>query len=290
MAEQFAHHSSNKEEADIPEGKLFECRIIDQEMVLPHIRRLVLDAPELSQKCVPGQFVHVLCNKFRQFYDPLLRRPFSIHFADPEAGHVSILFDIRGRGTKMLADKTIGDMIDLIGPLGHGFAIPDSWSGSFLLVGGGMGIAPLYFLLRALEKQFGKEKIKFLLGARTSNMILYREEFEKCCAEYLVSTEDGSYGYQGMVTDLLKERIETLDNKLGCLVYACGPMQMLKEVAKICHHHNLNCQISVETKMACGVGACMSCVIKVHDTNLEYRYARACVEGPVFDSNKIKWE
>lgn len=290
MVEQSTDNLLNRQETNIPQGKHLKCRVIEYDIVLPNMRRLILEAPEIARDCVPGQFLQVLCNKLGQFYDPLLRRPFSIHFADPIGGYVSILYDIRGRGTRMLEEKTKEDVVDVIGPLGRGFTIPNSWHGCFLLVSGGMGIAPLYFLLRTLEERFGKDKIKFLSGARTANLVVYRNQIEKHSSEHLISTDDGSYGYHGTVADLLKEYIETFANKDECLVYACGPMPMLKTVGRICVQHNIHCQISVETKMACGVGACMSCVIRVKEPDSGFRYARSCVEGPVFEAENIFWE
>ncbi len=290
MIEQPASNSFNSHETNIPQGKHLKCRVIEYSIVQPNMRRLILEAPEIARDCIPGQFLQVLCHKSGQFYDPLLRRPFSIHFADAVGGYVDILYDSRGRGTRMLEEKIIEDVVDVIGPLGRGFKIPDSWHGRFLLVSGGMGIAPLYYLLRTLEERFGKDKIKFLSGARTANLVIYRKQNEKRSSEHLISTDDGSYGYHGTVADLLKEYIETFDNKDDCLVYACGPMPMLKTVARICDQHNLHCQISVETKMACGVGACMSCVIRVKEPNSGFRYARSCVEGPVFKAEDIFWE
>ena len=253
-----------------------KSHIIEHEEVAPHTRLLVLGAPKLAQSAQPGQFVHVLCGSS---YDPLLRRPLGVHAADPKTGHVSLLYEIVGRGTSLLAEKCKGEILDVLGPLGNGFALPKSKERPVLLIAGGIGIAPIYFLAQRIKNA------AIIIGARTKDMLLYTDQF----ADVRTATDDGSAGYHGFVTGPLQEYIKGMDKSNPPLVYACGPMPMLKAVAGITKAHGLKCQISTEAKMACGVGACMSCVIKVKSGD-SYEYVRACKEGPVFDAYEVIWE
>jgi dihydroorotate dehydrogenase electron transfer subunit len=213
-----------------------------------------------------------------------------MHYAEPQSGKIVIVYDIRGRGTKALAEWKQDDLIDVLGPLGHGFSIPEAGDGRpFLLVGGGIGSVPLYFLARRLEERFGSDRLTFVAGARTDDLILCRPEFEKHCREYHVCTDDGSSGFHGFVTDRMFECLDGQDFCMPPMVYACGPTPMLKAVSKLAQEHGCDCQVSVEAKMACGVGACLSCVIKVRDRD-SFKYVRSCAEGPVFDARDVIWE
>jgi len=260
--------------------------IIEHEEIAGHARRLVLAAPEIAGFAEPGQFVHVLCG---DSYDPLLRRPFSVHDVDRQSGRVRLLYEIRGRGTALLAEKRSGETLDVVGPLGKGFELPKSPGRPLVLIGGGIAVAPLYFLARRIAETIGCECAAFLIGARTESMLLYVEEFARLGSDVRTATDDGSAGYRGFVTGLLEQYIHAMDRANPPLVYACGPMQMLKAVARITKEHGLKCQVSTEAKMACGVGACMSCVIKVRDGD-SWKYVRCCKEGPVFDADDIIWE
>ena len=260
-----------------------KSHIIEHEEAAPHTRLFVLDAPELAQSAQPGQFVHVLCGSS---YDPLLRRPLGVHAADPKTGRVSLLYEIVGRGTSLLAEKCTGETLDLLGPLGNGFALPKSKEQPVLLIAGGIGIAPIYFLAQRI---IGFSHMTFIIGARTKSMLLYAGQLAGQGFDVLTATDDGSAGYHGFVTGPSQEYIKGMDKANPPLVYACGPMPMLKAVAGITKAHGLKCQVSTEAKMACGVGACMSCVIKVKSGN-SYEYVRACKEGPVFDADEVIWD
>lgn len=262
--------------------KRYESEIIEHLEMAPYTRKLVLDAPELAQSAQPGQFVHVLCGNLG---DPLLRRPFSIHDADPEAGRISLLYEIRGRGTALLAERSAGETLDLLGPLGTGFALPKPPGRPVLLVGGGVGVAPLCFLAHRIADAVGCERVSVLIGARTKEMLLCVDRLSRLGCDVRAATDDGTAGHHGFVTELLSQCIETSSLPL---VYACGPMPMLAVVAGIVKAHGLKCQISTEAKMACGVGACMSCAIKVRSGE-SFKYVRACDEGPVFDADEVVW-
>lgn len=264
--------------------------IADHREVGPSTRRLVFHSPELAACAKPGQFVHVLCGSL---YDPLLRRPFSIHDADADSGLISLLYEVRGRGTALLAEKLPGEILDVLGPLGNGFVLPESGDQPVLLVGGGMGVAPLKFLSRAIIGSIGADCLSFNFGARTAEMHVCLEDFRCACPDaesrLSIATDDGSLGEHGFVTDLLAKRVNGLSEPKSALVYACGPTPMLRAVARIAKEHDLACQVSLEAKMACGVGACMGCVIKVRSGD-DFRYVRVCKEGTVFDAHEVIWD
>lgn len=265
-----------------------KCRIVEHEEIGPHSRQLVLDAPDIASLAVPGQFVHLLCGDTN---DPLLRRPFSLHNA---GGYIWILYEIRGRGTALLATRTPGETLDVVGPLGNGFTLPASASQPLLLVGGGIGAAPLYFLAEAIDIRLSRKCLYFFMGARTSQGHCCFDQFFGYCGfesdeRYFVCTDDGRVGYHGLVTDPLAKWLSDYSGTEKPIIYACGPMPMLKAVSRIALDHDVKCQVSVEAKMACGVGACLSCVIKVRDGG-SFKYVRSCAEGPVFDAREIIWE
>lgn len=258
------------------------------EHVGDNFKRMTLDAPEIAQTCVPGQFVHVLCADPKNSNDPLLRRPFSIHDADADTGRISILYEVRGRGTALLGDRLQGEEINIIGPLGKGFSLPED-DELPIFVSGGIGAAPLYFLACRIVKEFGFECI---MGARTAKTLVCNEEFKKLSHSQdgnLVCTNDGTLGTQALVTELLIKRLDSLGTGVSPIIYACGPTPMLKAVSKIAVERGIRCQISTEAKMACGVGACMGCVIKVKDGD-STKYVRCCKEGPVFNADEIIWD
>ncbi len=267
-----------------------EVKIIEHE-VSGTFCRLVMDAPEIAQAANPGQFVHVLCGGS---YDPLLRRPFSIYQADPESGKVAILYEIRGRGTALLAEKRPGEALDVLGPLGNGFRLPISGDRSVLLVGGGIGAPPLYFLAQKIGEKVGRNCMAYHMGAQTRDKHVCMEDFQGLCEgfdvqkKYFTATDDGSCGHHGFVTQTLKEHFAEVSWTVP-IVYACGPIPMLKAVAGLAQEYGAECQVSLEAKMACGVGACMGCVIKVKDGD-GFRYVRVCHEGPVFDAAEVVWD
>lgn len=266
-------------------------RIVEHAEIGLRMWRLVFESPDLARNAVPGQFVHVLCGSTR---DPLLRRPFSVHDADPDSGRVALLYEVRGRGTALLAEKRPDEALDILGPLGNGFGLPDSAGRSVWLVGGGMGAAPLYFLARRIAETAGSECMTFNMGARTADMHVCLHGFRCFCTgdsedRYWISTDDGSLGDRCFATDLLTRRIESMDPGSAPVIYACGPDAMLKEVARIANERSLECQVSLEAKMACGVGACMGCVVKVREGD-GLKYVRVCKEGPVFTAEEVIWD
>jgi len=240
--------------------------------------RLTLKAPDIAGCCKPGQFVMIRASVGK---DPLLRRPFSIHQADA-SGHIQIYFKVVGRGTEMLGHVRVGEELSVFGPLGRGFAISET--APVCIIGGGLGIAPLLFLAKEVSrrKKTSSGGDVILLGGRTKGEVEpVMADFRQIGIRTIAATDDGSYGEKGLVTDILK----TIELPSDTLVYACGPEPMMAAVSDFCLQRELECQVSVETVMACGMGACLGCNRPVGDG----RYVHVCMDGPVFDAKELKW-
>jgi len=238
---------------------------------------LSFHSPKIASKAMPGQFVMVTCGST---YDPLLRRPFSIHKVTKEGG-VQIYFKVVGKGTNQLAKISSNDILDVIGPLGKGFQL--GIDGPVCLVGGGMGIAPLLFLAEELLSRKRKTSSdKILLGARNAiELKELKESFEILGYEVKCATDDGSLGYHGFVTDLLDEGLHTVNH-----AYICGPYPMMAIAAAKCSAKRVDCEVSMEAHMACGLGACLGCTI--HTANESYFHV--CKDGPVFMAKEVAWQ
>lgn len=236
--------------------------------ILPGIYRLSFRSPALVKKAVPGQFLHIKADENSK---ALLRRPFSIN--DVTGEYVSVLYEVKGLGTKFMSTLGTKDKLDIMGPLGKGFSL-DPKKERHLIVAGGMGLAPMAFLIKKIKKLGLKSHLFY--GCRSSSYLLPHPK-TNC---YLAS-DNGSCGDQGLVTDILAEKIDSFSD---AAVYACGPWPMLKAVVQICQTRNIPCQVSLEAFMACGVGACQGCAIKGIDG-----YLTVCDQGPVFDSRAIDW-
>lgn len=241
---------------------LKDFEIIKIEALGLHHYRIRLFAPGLTSIAKPGQFLHIRIN---DGIDPLLRRPFSIHRIVDDG--VEILFRVVGKGTRLLSKKRVGERLNLLGPLGNGFRIREDKG--VVLVAGGIGIAPLFFLAEKLTKS--KHPLTLLIGAKTKGEILCEDELRGLGVDVRIATEDGSYGNRGLVTDLLHTLHPTH-------IYACGPVSMLKKVTEFAKWNGISCQVSLETRMGCGVGACLGCAVKIGSS---YKYV--CRDGPVFE-------
>jgi dihydroorotate dehydrogenase electron transfer subunit len=242
--------------------------------------RLVLRAPEIAPLIQPGQFAHV---RVLAMKDALLRRPFSIFQVGGDT--FSILYKTVGKGTEALARMSIGEELNVIAPLGHGFRVPKAGGGIPLLVAGGYGMAAMYLLA-----QRSPQKGIVFVGGRKRIDILCEKEFQALGWDVRVATEDGSHGEKGLVTRPLLEEIK--NSKLiiqNFKIYACGPTGMLKAVGKIADEFDVPAELSMDEHMCCGVGVCLTCVIPVK-TGGGWEYQRTCTEGPVFDAREIVWE
>jgi len=262
------------------------CEVLERRRVGAY-QALTLVAPRIAEHARPGQFVHVLAGQDRSFP---LRRPFSIHRVErPRAGlgAVEIVFDVVGAGTLALSRLRPHDVVDVLGPLGRPFTPPEAPTGC-LLVGGGYGTAPLFFL--ATELRTRRCRVDFVVGAASAGRLLDAMEARRLGHSLTVTTDDGSAGRRGLVTDPLPDLLA----RTGAgQLYACGPMPMLAAVSRVAAAAGVPCQVAVEEQMACGTGICFSCVLPVGGGGgaglAETRMARSCLEGPVFDGAAIAW-
>lgn len=255
-------------------------KLIHHEEVNPNHMLMVVEAPKIANKAAMGQFVEV---RVSDSYEPLLRRPISIHDTDKKQGTISLLYQVKGRGTKLLSEKRPGMNIDLLGPLGRGFTLPADSLQKLLIVGGGIGVAPLLLLSKEAKRQAFNSTM--ILGYNTKEQILRLDEFREHTSNLQITTMDGSFGEKGLVTIPL-ERELTAGN-YG-MIYACGPEAMLESVAALANKYDVPCQVSMESLMGCGVGACLGCSCKTKVEGKEI-YQRVCVEGPVFNSREVVW-
>ncbi len=259
-----------------------KCRILDHQKIAPQHYKLILSSAYMSSHAEPGQFVNV---KVCEGYDPLLRRPLSIHRTSPEHKRFELLYEVVGKGTELLSQASVGSELDILGPLGQGFNI-DKKKTAAILVGGGMGVAPLLMLAEDLKGKV--EDTYILIGASSKDRVLCEKDFKAVTEDVLVSTDDGSYGKKGFVSDVLLELINNQLSKVQSpmsTIYACGPKEMLKAVTDIAFQKKIDCQVSMEQHMACGIGTCLGCVIRTQEG-----YKKVCDEGPVFDAKEIIWQ
>jgi dihydroorotate dehydrogenase electron transfer subunit len=258
---------------------------------------LKLLCPEIADLYQPGQFVMV---RVWPGYDPLLPRPFAIHqtWQDQDQKGIDIIYQVVGRGTELMAGLKPGDQPYLLGPLGKGFTIPEGLRRA-LLVAGGIGISPLLALTHKLVRENSPPpKLSLLLGSRGKEGLLGVKEFIDLQVSVHIATEDGAVGHEGLVTDLMPHIIP---KQRPQVIYASGPEAMLKEVGREAGQYEILCQVSLERLMACGVGACLSCVTKTRQPHLTqdllcngvspstFQYQRVCIDGPVFDAQEVIW-
>jgi dihydroorotate dehydrogenase electron transfer subunit len=267
----------------------YKTVILSNLEIAPGYFRMLILAPGFGAQARPGQFVMF---RVQRSLPPLLRRPFGIFRVgvlppdcegmEPKE-FVEILYKVVGRGTNIMCELHEGDHVELLGPLGTGF-FSSSAKKEKILVGGGIGLVPLYMLANELVEQ---SPVRLLMGGRTRDDILAVTEFERLGVETYVSTDDGSLGEEGLVTEVLKRKLEKFPD---AEVYACGPMPMLKAVRDICHDRAVSLQVSLEAHMACGVGACLGCVVKgAEHTEATPQYLCCCKAGPVFKAELLDW-
>ncbi len=229
--------------------------------------------PEVAAIAVPGQFVHIRIGAFT------LRRPVSICGIDKAKGTLRIVFEIRGEGTGEIAKLNEGELIDMLAPLGHGFTIKPEFE-NVVLVGGGIGTPPML----PLAQEYGKKAVA-ITGFRSASAVILQEDLAKSGARTILCTDDGSQGFHGFVTQPMEE---LLNNSKIDAVYACGPLPMLKRISAMAVEKGIFCEISLEERMACGIGACLGCACKVKRNDEEY-FAHVCKNGPVFNAEEVIW-
>ena len=262
----------------MPSSRYHKATILAHESAGRGYYRLVLRAPEAAAAALPGQFVML---RVSENMDPLLARPFGISSV-PSKSSIEIVYRVVGRGTALLTGMGIGRALNLLGPLGHGFPLPDKDT-TPALVSGGSGFPPLHFL-----SQRAGSRAHLFIGAKDKGCLPPAgiiKSFKDVTAKVHIATEDGSAGARGMTTDILNAFLTRMEQKTRLVIYACGPHAMLTAVGRIAAEHSIPCYVSIEERMACGLGACMGCSVPMRAGG----YKRACKEGPVFDSREIDW-
>jgi len=235
---------------------------------------MTIDSPEIAAAGRPGQFVNIRCGG----PDAYLRRPISICRIDRERGTFDIGVQIRGKGTEALSRMRPMEPIDIMGPLGNGFSLKPE-DRRIAVVGGGIGVFPL---LQLLVEHPASEK-SALLGFRSRDQVVLEQDFQMACDELLIATDDGSYGTAGFVTSLLEKK---LGEKTFDRVFICGPTPMMKRAAAILLERNVPCEVSLEQRMGCGIGACLVCACKTRAGD-DWDYAHVCKDGPVFSGEAV---
>ena len=255
-----------------PEKYMEQAPVLENSLLAPGVFRIVVKAPKIAADCLPGQFVMV---RLTSFSDPLLRRPLSIAGADPETGMITLICRIVGHGSEMLSTVKVNTLLDILGPLGRGFALECERT---LLVGGGIGLAPLLFV----AEYCCPKPVEVLAGGRTCDELFWAKLFSDTCHAVHVTTDDGSLGICGTCADALPE---VLKNGNYDMILTCGPRPMMQRVAAEGAKLGIRTQVSLEEHMACGVGACRSCTCSASDGGTR----QVCKDGPVFWSEEVDW-
>ncbi|MBO9130236.1 dihydroorotate dehydrogenase electron transfer subunit [Bacillus sp. 165] len=249
--------------------------IIKQQEIAANIFELVLQGELVAQMGEPGQFVHV---KVTEGASPLLRRPISICNVDKEKKQFTMLYRAEGEGTSLLSRRQAGELVDVLGPLGNGFPVEEAKEGeTACLVGGGIGVPPLYELSQQLVAK--GVRVIHVLGFQSKDAVFYEEKFAALGDTY-VATVDGTHGTQGFVTDVLTKYDITFD-----VLYSCGPTPMLRALEA--RYHDRRGFISLEERMGCGIGACFACVCHLQNDPNGYSYKKVCSDGPVFPIGEV---
>lgn len=246
--------------------------IIEKSSLSADIYSYTLHCPDVAAEAQTGQFVQIKAEGFT------LRRPISICEIDKQKGTIRLVFEVRGKGTDAVSRLNVGELMDIIAPLGHGFTVPDTLNGRAIIVGGGIGTPPML----DIAKKY-KDKCTAVLGFRSFDRIILDKDYAKAGAKTIICTDDGSYGIKGTIASPLEEEL-----KAGgvSMIYACGPTPMLKAVVQTAERYGVKCEVSLEQRMGCGVGACVVCACTVRRDGKE-QVLRVCKDGPVFDGSEV---
>jgi len=248
------------------------ARILENKELVSEIYEMVLFSKEIAAIAKAGQFLNIYCNVPGR----ILPRPISISQIHREEGTVTIVYSVVGKGTKALSQMVMGEEIQVMGPLGNGFMIQEECAHP-IIIGGGIGTPPLLELAKQLQGN-----VAVYLGFRRNPILV--EAFEKIGAKVYVATEDGMDGVKGNVMDILREKNPKVD-----MVYSCGPKPMLRAIAQWAEEKGVKAQVSMEERMACGIGACVGCTCKTSTDKKQVMNKRVCKDGPVFWSNEVIW-
>ena len=249
------------------------CTVQKREQLADGLFALMLHAPKICEQAAAGQFVHITCGEAR-----LLRRPISI--CDTQDGMLKIVFAVKGEGTRWLSERSVGDELDVLGPAGHGFDL-SRLGARPVFIGGGIGVPPMLKSMKAAKAQGAQPTA--ILGFRSKDAVILEDDFY-AVGDVYVATDDGSYGIHGFVSAVLEQHIGEFTS-----VCCCGPKGMLRALANIAESAGLPCQVSMEERMGCGIGACLVCACALKSENGETRYGHVCKDGPVFDSKEVAW-
>ena len=254
------------------------CELVKKEMLIENIYKFSVKSEKLAKNAKAGQFLEI---KVTEDVEPLLRRPISIYNVDKENNIVEFIFQVRGRGTEILKNRREGDLIDILGPLGNGVFTVDKEYENVAIIGGGIGTYPLYELAKELNE---KSDVTVYMGFRNKDLVTLEDEFAKVSNRLVITTDDGSYKEKGFAINFLKEDCK---KEKPDMIYACGPLPMLKAVREFALEENIPCQVSLEERMGCGIGACLGCAIKIISGE-EPRFGHVCKDGPVFNAKDVE--
>ena len=253
--------------------------IMEKVQLNSDIFKITVHSPELARLTLPGQFLHISCSED----STMLRRPISLYDFDVINQTVSFVFQVRGRGTVLLAKKNTGDKLDMLAPLGTGFELGKYTN--ICVVGGGIGVFPLYALL----KHYPNAHKTSIAGFASVGKFVSADEFAAISDKFIYCTDDGSAGFHGNTAQALEMLLQA--GNVPDIIFACGPTIMLRAVAKLAARFNIPCQVSLEERMACGIGACLVCACKTKTAErLGWQHSHVCKDGPVFWADDVVWE
>lgn len=257
-----------------------QAKLLEKIKLKENIYHFKVEAPQIVNIAKPGHFIEI---RVSNNTEPFLRRPISIHNLDKEKGILEFIFQVKGKGTKILSEKNIGETIDIIGPLGSGTFKYDKFQ-NIAVIGGGIGVFPLYELAKLAKND--NKNVNIYLGFRSKDFVLLEDEFKSVSDKFIFTTDDGSYGEKGFAINFLEKDIE--EGKVDS-IYACGPTPMLKAVRKLAIEKDIPCQISLEERMGCGLGVCLGCAVKTAKSpNEAPEYWHVCKGGPVFEAKDVE--
>jgi len=255
--------------------KVIKAKLLKKEQLKEDIFKFSMDIGELAKQVKPGQFIEM---QVSEEIEPFLRRPISVYNVEKEKGILEVIFRTSGKGTQTLSKKAEGDIIDIIGPLGHGTFKYEGYK-NIAILGGGIGVFPLYELAKNAKKEV---RVNTYLGFRDADTVVLEKEFKEVSDSLVITTDDGSYGIHGFAINVLKEEIA---KKKIDAIFACGPLVMLKATQALAKEAGIFCQISLEEKMGCGFGVCLGCAVKPAEGTY---YLHVCKQGPVFEADKVE--
>jgi len=260
--------------------KLLNKEVLSNEKYSENLYKVGIFSPYICRNLEAGQFVNIKCSP-EGMLDPLLRRPFSVFDIEEKFNVFSILYVVKGRGTKYLSEIKMGDNLNFAGPLGNGIDLGSS-SDNILLIGGGIGIAPLHLIAKIAKEK--KKNVFFAAGFKDNDYLRWEKDLIELKVNYSIFSEDGSWGEKGLVSDFIRENIK-LFKKYD--IYCCGPKEMLKALQGIYREKNNKITALLEEKMACGVGVCAGCAVKIRRGKRVFSYMKVCKDGPAFNLKEV---